>query len=57
MMIENFLSSIFTENVVAELGGWYHDIYAWSVLAVVCGLCLAGVCLVWCLCRWLVRWR
>ena len=56
-MIENFLSSIFTENVVSELGGWYHDIYAWSVFAVVCGLCLAGVCLVWCLCRWLVRWR
>lgn len=55
-MIDTILSNIFTSGVVENLGDSYELIYSWSVFAVVCGLVLSGVVLIYAFSRWLLRW-
>lgn len=55
-MIDTILSNIFTPGVIENLGGSYELIYSWSVFAVVCGLVLSGVVLIYSFSRWLLRW-
>lgn len=55
-MIEQILSNIFTTGVIERLGDSYELIYSWSVFAVVCGLVLSGVVLIYAFSRWLLRW-
>ena len=53
-MINEFLSTIFTPEVIANMGDyWYEVVYSWSVFAALCGLVLCCLFAVYSVYKWL----